>query len=117
MKFNKKPLITITLLAFILGATFYLTTLPVDSRTVQSKILKVTEDPFDKIVEGDINGDGRIDVLDISSLVNYLRKFHAMDMNNDNKINIKDLNLLVKKIYGISTKVTIPWQKCSSLLM
>lgn len=107
MKFNKKPLIVAALLFSMLGATFYLTT-NVSSRTVQPKPLKSIENPFDKIVEGDINMDGKIDVLDINLLVSHLAKFHAMDMNNDGKITIKDLNLLVEKIYGAPTKVTIP---------
>lgn len=107
MKFNKKPLIIAMLLFSMLGTTFYLTT-NVDSRTVQPSPLKATQNPFDAVVEGDINGDGKVTVLDIGLLVNHLKQFHAMDMNNDNKITIKDLNLLVEEIFGEPRKVNIP---------
>lgn len=56
-------------------------------------------------VPGDVNGDGKIDVLDIMETVNYIMEspssdfvFAAADMNGDKEINVTDIVKIVKVI-------------------
>ncbi len=105
MKFNKKPLIIGAILISMLAATFYLAT-NVESKAIPSKFIPKAR-PFDEVVEGDINFDGRIDVIDLTLIISYLKEFHAMDMDNNGKINMDDVNLLSKEIFGSDLKATM----------
>ena len=58
--------------------------------------------------QGDINGDGAINVLDVVSLVNFIlfvddptdSEFWAGDLNQDNNLNVLDVVLMVNIILG-----------------
>ena len=56
---------------------------------------------------GDVNGDGRINVSDISALVNDIldgpteQSFLNDDVNEDSKVNVSDISTNINKILGI----------------
>ena len=56
---------------------------------------------------GDVNGDGRINVSDISTLVNEIltgpteQNFLNDDVNEDSKVNVSDISSNINKILGI----------------
>ena len=109
MKFFTKPtryiiLYYIILLVSAFGIIFYATN-SVNSKPITPKPLISSHGVFDQIVEGDINFDGKVDIMDIVLLIDHLKKFHAMDMNNDKKVNMKDIELLIKQIFGSSAKI------------
>lgn len=59
--------------------------------------------------KGDVNGDGKINSLDVLKLQRYLLNLETMsekgklaaDLNGDGKVNSQDLLLLQKKILGL----------------
>ncbi len=61
------------------------------------------------MIKGDINGDGRIDIIDLAASKNHLLKRNdlfgvygkAADMNSDNKVTISDLISIKKILLGI----------------
>lgn len=60
---------------------------------------------FTSHIEGDINGDGELDVLDIVDMTNYMRDTQpddlnnpSVDMNGDKLINIADIIQIVNQI-------------------
>lgn len=68
-------------------------------------LLKLNQTEYSIVITGDLNGDGRISLIDISKLVlhyNGKKEFElrgaskeAGDMNNDNKISLKDVSKLI----------------------
>ena len=56
---------------------------------------------------GDVNGDGRVNVSDISALVNEIltgpteQNFLNDDVNEDSKVNVSDISTNINKILGI----------------
>jgi hypothetical protein len=61
----------------------------------------------EKAIEGDVNGDGQVDIADVTALQNYLlgrvqttfNKENA-DVNSDGDITIADVKALVNTILG-----------------
>jgi hypothetical protein len=59
-------------------------------------------------IKGDVNGDGRVDIADVVSVVASIisnvtlntRQFNAADMNNDNIIDVVDLVAIINTIFG-----------------
>ena len=56
--------------------------------------------------QGDVNGDGRVNVSDVTSLVNMIlgviaKDEQAADINKDGKVNVSDVTALVNIILGI----------------
>lgn len=59
-------------------------------------------------IQGDVNGDGMVDVSDVTDLINYLLKgctksFHYENahMNDDDAIDVADVSILIRHILGI----------------
>ena len=73
------------------------------------KLVTSTGKTYTLIVIGDINGDGKITVSDLSLLQKqYLQLIKlngeyekGADINNDKKVNLSDLSLLTKVMLGI----------------
>ena len=71
--------------------------------------LKVNEEKFKLIVNGDINGDGKLTVTDISKLVLHIVELQTLegnpvlgaDMNKDGKISTTDISQMKKYILQI----------------
>ena len=58
---------------------------------------------WDFIIQGDINGDDSVDILDVVMLVNYIlsgdtSELDGADINNDGEVNILDIVALVNII-------------------
>ena len=59
------------------------------------------------IVNGDVNGDGRVNVSDVSALINMILGLETMnqpqaDVNGDGRVNVSDVTALINLILGIS---------------
>ena len=61
------------------------------------------------IIKGDVNGDGVLNVEDVTALVNIIQgrdkpeynyNYNAADVNSDGKYNVEDVTLLINKIQG-----------------
>lgn len=56
---------------------------------------------------GDVNGDGRVNVSDVSALINMIMGLTAMDqsaadVNGDGRVNVSDVSALINIILGIN---------------
>ncbi len=66
----------------------------------------IVED-LDAPASGDVNGDGRVNVSDVSALINMIMGITAMDqaaadVNGDGRVNVSDVSALINIILGIS---------------
>lgn len=61
--------------------------------------------PFASNVTGDVNGDGKVNVSDVSALINMIlgitEKDEAADVNGDDRVNVSDVTALINIILGI----------------
>ena len=58
-------------------------------------------------IRGDVNGDGRVNVSDVTALINMILGITPVDqaradVNGDNKVNVSDVTALINIILGIS---------------
>ena len=58
-------------------------------------------------LKGDVNGDGRVNVSDVSALINMILGLTPMDqtladVNGDGRVNVSDVSALINIILGIS---------------
>ncbi len=58
-------------------------------------------------IRGDVNGDGKVNVTDVTTLVNMILGVVAKDMergdiNGDGKMNVTDVTALINIILGVS---------------
>ena len=63
-------------------------------------------EPVEPIV-GDVNGDGRVNVSDVTTLINMILGLTPMDetradVNGDGRVNVSDVTALINIILGIS---------------
>lgn len=65
----------------------------------------VTCEHDDVIIPGDVNNDGKNDILDLNLLINFLTSgvdeginIKAADINGDSKVDIVDLNIFINKL-------------------
>ena len=59
------------------------------------------------IIQGDVNGDGRVNVSDVSALINMILGLETMnqtraDVNSDGRVNVSDVTALINIILGIN---------------
>ena len=64
-------------------------------------------DTWSEILVGDVNGDGKVNVSDVSALINMIMGLTAMDqsaadVNGDGKVNVSDVTALINVILGVS---------------
>ena len=62
---------------------------------------------YKELLVGDVNGDGRVNVSDVSVLINMILGLEAMDqehadVNGDGRVNVSDVTALINIILGIS---------------
>ena len=58
------------------------------------------------VLPGDVNGDGRVNVSDVSALINMILGTTEMneiaaDVNGSGKVNVSDISALINIILGI----------------
>ena len=58
------------------------------------------------VLPGDVNADGRVNVSDVTALVNMILRieptnFDTADVNGDRRVNTSDLTALINIILGI----------------
>ena len=58
-------------------------------------------------IKGDVNGDGKVNVTDVTTLVNMILSVIEKDMikgdiNGDGKINVTDVTALINIILGVT---------------
>ncbi len=58
-------------------------------------------------IRGDVNGDGRVNVSDVTALINMILGITPVDqaradVNGDNKVNVSDVTALINIILGVS---------------
>ena len=58
-------------------------------------------------LKGDVNGDGRVNVSDVSTLINMILGMSAMDqvradVNGDGRVTVSEVSALINIILGIS---------------
>jgi hypothetical protein len=56
---------------------------------------------------GDVNRDGRVNVSDVSALINMIlgiteKDMETADVNGDGKVNVSDVSALINIILGIT---------------
>lgn len=59
------------------------------------------------LTPGDVNGDGRVNVSDVTALINMILGLTPMDetyadVNGDGRVNVSDVTALINIILGIS---------------
>ncbi|MBQ2491131.1 MAG: dockerin type I repeat-containing protein, partial [Muribaculaceae bacterium] len=64
-------------------------------------------EPYVEPLVGDVNGDGRVNVSDVSELINMILGLTPMDsthadVNGDSRVNVSDVTALINIILGIS---------------
>ena len=62
---------------------------------------------YKELLVGDVNGDGRVNVSDVSALINMILGLETMDqehadVNGDGRVNVSDVTALINIILGIS---------------
>lgn len=61
--------------------------------------------PIDEPIEGDVNGDGEINIADVNAIIGIIlngTQADAGDVNNDGEVNIADINTVIDMILGNS---------------
>ena len=68
--------------------------------------MKIIDDLDVPLPSGDVNGDGRVNVSDVTALVNMIlgvvpKDEDSADVNGDGKVNVSDVTALINIILGI----------------
>ena len=66
----------------------------------------IAGDLVEPTTNGDVNGDGRVNVSDVSALINMILGLESMnqdlaDVNGDGRVNVSDVTALINIILGI----------------
>jgi hypothetical protein len=73
------------------------------SASAPDELLVVDKIPEDPVVRGDLNGDGKVNITDIISILNLIKNGEyrqEADLNNDGKVNITDIIAILNIIKG-----------------
>lgn len=73
------------------------------SASAPDELLVVDKIPEDPEVRGDLNGDGKVNITDIISILNLIKNGEyrqEADLNNDGKVNITDIIAILNIIKG-----------------
>ena len=79
----------------------------VTTQTNKYQVRDVTADylPYLNVIKGDVNGDGRLTITDVTVLIGYLLGqnspefvIEAADVNGDSKISITDVTVLINDL-------------------
>ena len=78
-----------------------------DAESAWSNIIEVTLADQQQWLQGDVNGDGRVNVSDVSALINMILGLEPMvearaDVNGDGRVNVSDVSALINIILGIN---------------
>ena len=78
-----------------------------DAESAWSNIIEVTLADQSQGLQGDVNGDGRVNVSDVSALINMILGLEPMaearaDVNGDGRVNVSDVSALINIILGIN---------------
>ena len=70
-------------------------------------VYKIGKNLKDDVLKGDVNGDGRVNVSDVSALINMILGMTTMDqtradVNGDGRVNVSDVSALINIILGIA---------------
>ena len=70
-------------------------------------VYKMGKNLIDPVLKGDVNGDGRVNVSDVSALINMILGVTTMDqaradVNGDGRVNVSDVTALINIILGIN---------------
>ena len=70
-------------------------------------VYKIGKNLSEDVLKGDVNGDGRVNVSDVSTLINMILGTSAMDqaradVNGDGRVNVSDVSALINIILGIA---------------
>ncbi len=78
-----------------------------DFATFDAPIREAYKEAKDKIIPGDADGDGNVDVNDVTSTINHILNkpvatfiFKAADMDKDGKIDVNDVQAIIYKALG-----------------
>ena len=60
------------------------------------------------VLPGDVNGDGRVNVSDVSELINMILgitpvNMELADINGDGRVNVSDVTALINIILGVNS--------------
>ena len=85
--------------------TYYVTTHYYRGSSLLS-LSGATEEYQVGMLKGDVNGDGRVNVSDVSALINMILGITPMnetlaDVNGDGRVNVSDVSALINIILGI----------------
>ncbi|MBO4815151.1 MAG: chitobiase/beta-hexosaminidase C-terminal domain-containing protein [Muribaculaceae bacterium] len=76
--------------------------------TADSYSIKALNATVIPTLPGDVNGDGKVDVLDVTAIINHILgnnptpfDLRAADVNDDDSINVMDVTLVINIILGI----------------
>jgi hypothetical protein len=71
-------------------------------------VANITVDLFgSSFLKGDVNRDGKVNVSDVSALINMIMGITAVDqevadVNGDGRVNVSDVSALINIILGVS---------------
>ena len=80
--------------------------MPLSVNTSHS-VANITVDILNTLLRGDVNRDGKVNVSDVTALVNMIlgvvpKDMESADVNGDGKINVSDVTALINIILGVS---------------
>ena len=67
---------------------------------------RITDDINDNVIPGDVDGNGAVNVSDVTTLVNIIldvvaKDEQVADINGDGKVNVSDVTALINIILGV----------------